>query len=113
MRITGRLIDITMDAVLSDKQFNKYLVTEEMGNVVREKEFEKVDTKALKDATNVLKDLTAMVREFYDIPTPAQRESQRIAAARLELERQKAAQGFDDDNDETGVVMIPEVRGDA
>lgn len=112
MDATGRAIDVALGALMDDEQFKRYVVTEEMGNVVREKQFEKIDTKALKDVVGALKELTAMVRDFEDIPTPAQRESQRIAAARLELDRQKAAQGFDDDNDETGVVMIPEVRGD-
>lgn len=112
MDATGRAIDVALGALMDDEQFKRYVVTEEMGNVVREKQFDKIDTKALKDVVGALKELTTLVRDFENIPTPAQRESQRIAAARLELERQKAAQGFDDDNDETGVVMIPEVRGD-
>lgn len=93
MDATGRAIDVALGALMDDEQFKRYVVTEEMGNVVREKQFEKIDTKALKDVVGALKELTAMVRDFEDIPTPAQRESQRIAAERLKIEQQKAAQG--------------------
>ena len=70
-------------------------------------EFAKVDPKALKDLTGVLKDLTGLMRDFYNIPTPAQAEAQRIAAARLELDRKKAEADSTDD----GVEVV--IKGEA
>ena len=45
-----------------------------------------------------LKDLNIMLRDFYDIPTPAQREQLAMARERLELEKQRIAPD-DTDND--------------
>jgi hypothetical protein len=58
-----------------------------------EKVFDKVDTRALKDTVSVLKDLTALARDFYDIPTAAQREQREINRERLEIEKKRAEQG--------------------
>lgn len=90
---TSKAIDVAMEAFEDEKQFNRYIVTDGIGEgatVTTEREFAKVDTKALKDLTGVLKDLTGLMRDFYNIPTPAQAEAQRIAAARLEIDRKKA-----------------------
>lgn len=105
METTGKAIDVVVSAFDDEKQFHRYVVENE------EKIFAKVDTKALKELTSVLKDLTGLMRDFYNIPTPAQAEAQRIAAARLELEQRKAA--FDDDeDDDTGVIILPPVLED-
>lgn len=45
----------------------------------------------LKDIASALKELTALTREFYHIPTDAQAESLRIARERLEIDRAKAS----------------------
>lgn len=90
---TTKAIDVAMEAFEDDKQFNRYIITDGIGGgatETTEQIFSKVDTKALKDLTGVLKDLTALMREYYNIPTPAQAEAQRIAAERLELEKRKA-----------------------
>ena len=50
------------------------------------------------------------MRDFYNIPTPAQAEAQRIAAARLAMDERKSAIGGDDDDDETGVIVLPPVK---
>lgn len=57
-----------------------------------DRESKALNTRALKDLSNIIKDMTGLIRDFYDLPTPAQREQQRIAAERLELERRKADQ---------------------
>lgn len=92
---TTKAIDVAMGALEDEHQFRRYIVTDSIGSVTStvEKQFDKVDTKALKELTGVLKDLTGLVRDFYNIPTPAQAEAQRIAAARLELDRKKAESG--------------------
>lgn len=108
---TDKAIDVVVKAFEDEKQFNRYIVesTEEysapelvesadgdqqfvsMRKWAHEEEFAKVDTKALKDLTTVLKDLTGLMRNIYGIPTQAEAEQQRIAAARLEMDRKKAA----------------------
>lgn len=107
MDTTARAIDVVVGAFDDAQQFHRYLVdrretyadpvVEEDGTTALEERqwteeqvFRKVDTRALKDLTAVLKDLTGLMRDFYNIPTPAQAEAQRIAAARLELDSRKA-----------------------
>lgn len=76
---------------------------------IEEREFRKIDTRQLKDLVGVVKECARLLRDLYNIPTPAEREAQRVAAERLELEKQKAANNIGDDEDETGVVIMPEV----
>lgn len=116
-RATELALDIAVTALEDNDQFKRYIVTEGCGmgeSVASEKKFDKYDLKALKDLTSIIKDLTGLTRDFYGIPTQAQAEAQRIAAERLELERRKtdAAVGSDEDEDGTGVVLIPEVSSD-
>lgn len=106
---TNKAIDVAMEAFEDERQFNRYIISEEVGGAkeTTEREFSKVDTKALKDLTGVLKDLTGLMRDFYNIPTPAQAEAQRIAAERLALERKKAEAGEVSDT-RLELVGIPE-----
>lgn len=121
MEATTKAIDVAMEAFEDDKQFNRYIVNRRekymggkdaaAGDVIEtewseEQVFQKIDTKALRDLTGVLKDLDALMRQYYNLPTPAQAEAQRIAAERLELEKAKAA--IDEDEDESGIIIIPE-----
>ena len=113
METTSRAIDVVVGAFEDEKQFNRHIITEGLGEgttMTEERIFAKVDTKALRDLTTVLKDLTGLMRDFYNIPTPAQAEAQRIAAARLAMDERKSTIGGDDDDDETGVILIPPVK---
>ena len=131
MDTTSKAIDVTVKAFGDPDQFNRYIVErkekyafptagdgseDEEAALVSERQwseeqiFSKIDTKALKDLTAVLKDLTGLMRDFYNLPTPAQAEAQRIAAERLELERRKNAFG-DEDEDETGIILLPQTIG--
>lgn len=123
---TTGAIDVAMRAIGDDEQFNRYLVerrekyavpvTDEAaedgelppdGKLLLERQwteeqtYQKVDTKALKD-------LTGLVRDLYGIPTQAQAEAQRIAAERLELDRKKAEDGSTDTHAELEIVGLPE-----
>ena len=103
---TTKAVDVATKALEDDKQFNRYIVTEGLGvgiTETSEKVFEKVDTKALKDLVSVIKDTTALLRDFYNLPTPAQAEAQRIAAERLEMDRKKADA---DSNDGAEITII-------
>lgn len=42
------------------------------------------------DYTKSVRELTAAIRNLYDLPTAAEKESQRIASERLEIERKRA-----------------------
>lgn len=110
METTSKAIDVVVGAFEDEQQFNRHFVErkekytaptdvlDENGMVItvderqwtEERIFAKVDTRALKDLTAVLKDLTGLMRDFYNIPTPAQAEAQRIAAARLAMDQKKA-----------------------
>ena len=121
---TSKAIDVVVNAVDDTQQFKRYLVDRQEkyampdaselddngeGKLITERKwteehiFKKTDTKALKELTAALKDLTALMRDFYDIPTPAQAEAQRIAAARLEMDRKKAE---NTDNDVSAIEVI-------
>ena len=114
MRITSSLIDVAMRGIVDDPdQYNRYIVTEGLGEgmtAVSEKQFQKIDTRALKDTVNALKDLTAMVRDFYDIPTAAQREQRDIASARLKIEQEKA-KAAEQTEHTIRLVVPPELEG--
>lgn len=129
MDTTSKAIDVAARAFEDKSQFNRYLIDrkeayaspliDEDGETAisertwtEEQVFAKIDTKALKDLTAVLKDLTGLMRDFYNIPTPAQAEAQRIAAERLELDRRKSAFA-DEEDEETGVILLPPVLGGA
>jgi hypothetical protein len=75
-----------------------------------ERQFDKVDTRAIKDMTGALKDMTLVLRNLHNLPTQAEVEAQRIAAERLKLEQRKIAMlENNDEDDDTGVIMMPPV----
>lgn len=109
-KATTKAVDVAMKALDDENQFNRYIISEGIGGgatETKEMEFAKVDTKALKELTGVIKDLTSLMRDFYNIPTPAQAEAQRIAAERLEIERKKAEADSTDD----GIEVV--IKGEA
>lgn len=110
MTTTERAIGVVAKAFEDPDQFNRHLVTvrDEFREDTEERLYNKIDTKAIRDLTSVLKDLTGLMRDFYNIPTPAQAEAQRIAAERFELDKRKAAA---EDSGSEGVVVILEGAG--
>lgn len=103
---TTKAVGVAAEAFEDDQQFNRYIVQDGVAGAFEttEKIFAKVDTKALKELTGVLKDLTTLMRDFYNIPTPAQAEAQRIAAERLEMEKRKAEADRTDDSIEVVIA---------
>lgn len=75
----------------------------------------KLSSRAMQQAVSALKDLTAILRGLYDLPTGAEKQAQQLARERMELERQRfelermRATGGDRDDDLYGVVEIGEV----
>lgn len=78
-----------IESAFSDPdQFHRHIVLD-MDTMV-EKQFDKLDSKAIKDFTGALKDMTLVIRNLHNLPTQAEAEAQRIAAERLKLEQKKA-----------------------
>lgn len=106
--LAGMAVDVAVKAFKDEDQFYRYLVSESPApgmTATVERRFDKVDTKALRDLTVCIKELTGILRDVYRIPTQAEEESQRIAAERLNLERQKVAAGQQDNGAEVEVVF--------
>lgn len=86
-----------IEAMYGDpQQFHRHIVTDTMidedgGKAIMtvERQFDKVDTRAIKDMTGALKDMTLVLRNLHNLPTQAEAEAQRIAAERLKLEQRK------------------------
>lgn len=72
-----------------NEQFHRHIVLDV--DTMVEKRFDKLDSKAIKDFTGALKDMTLVLRNLHSLPTQAEAEAQRIAAERLELEKRKLA----------------------
>lgn len=126
MTATTRAADAAARALEDDQQLYRYLVDrrekysapvpdpDREGVYLDERQWQedrvskKMDTRALRDLTASLKDLAQLMRDFYNIPTAGEAESRRIAAARLEMEQRKAADGADDG--EIRVVVDPEAE---
>lgn len=81
-----------IDGVFADEmQFHRHLVSikYDKDEETVERVFDKVDSRAIKDLTGALKDMTLVLRNLYHLPTQAEIESQRIASERLELDKRK------------------------
>lgn len=76
-------------------------------NTGEEKISKKVDSKAVRELTAAMKDLTAVLRNVYDIPTQAEQVSMELARERLEIERKKAQQEEEFINNGGGIVLLP------
>ena len=87
-----------IEAVYKDpEQFQRHVVVDTItdedggkGVLTVEKQFRAVNTKAVRDMTAAIKDMTLVLRNLHNLPTQAEAEAQRIAAERLKLEQRKA-----------------------
>ena len=89
---TEQLLDAAVKALQDELQFQRYVVTEGLGEGVsetEEKTFEKRDTRAMKDMAAVITSLSGLLRDFYGINTPAQELGQQLARERLRLEQKR------------------------
>lgn len=73
------------------QQFNRHLVTQGADGMTEtiERIFAKVDTRAIRDLSGAIKDMTTATRSLYGLPTQVEAEAQRVAAERLKLEERK------------------------
>ncbi|MBP3655021.1 MAG: hypothetical protein J6J04_06365 [Oscillospiraceae bacterium] len=74
MDSTERVLAAAEQALTDTQQFNRHLVqvSSEGEKYTEEQTFKKVDTKAMKEMTTVLKDLTALTRDLYGLPDKPQ-----------------------------------------
>ena len=89
---------IILKVLGDDKQFFRHLVQDEIYNedvgaavkTTEERIYKKADTRAIRDLTGAIRDMTSVLRNLYNLPTQAEREAQRIAAERLNMDKRKA-----------------------
>ena len=85
------MADVIEGVFEDEQQFHRHLVPfrQDKDEETVERIFDKVDSRAIKDLTGALKDMTLVLRNLYNLPTQAEAESQRIAAERLKLEQRR------------------------
>lgn len=88
METTSGLLKVAADALKDKDQFRRYLVVRtdgSGGSETTEEVFRKVDTKAIKELTEAVDKLTAMLRVFYDEPT----EEEKLQRESIKLRNRK------------------------
>lgn len=101
--IANKLSGVLDEAVTDKKQFLRYIVKEkhEDGSVTMdEKIYSKVDMDSLNNAIKALKSLEEIKRVMYGIMTPAEER-------KMQLEEEKTQKNTGEEENETGIVMIP------
>ena len=76
---------------------------------VEEQEFDVIDTRRLRDLAQALKISKELMRLLQGLLDPADEKRLQLEQERLELEKMKAGIG-DSEDDETGIVILPEVK---
>jgi hypothetical protein len=109
---------VVLNALKDPAQFNRHLVqhrsrTGSKNNFVdvqwtEEQQFNVVDSRRLKDLAGALQTSTAIQRLLKGLLSEAEKQQLALEREKLDLERAKANLGLDED-DETGVVVLPEI----
>lgn len=95
------LSDVLNKAVKSVDQFNKYIVSDMVGDGVSqtyEAKFDKTDMKALKDAAQAVKIIEQIKRSIKGVMTEDQKQQLTMAREKLDMEKQKVEQTAPDKN---------------
>ena len=89
---------------LSSKLTKLQIAADNLANEMekRTSDMKKCTSKDVLDYTKSVRELTAAIRNLYEIPTAAEKEAQRIAAERLKLEKERL-KANDGDNSVTVV----------
>ena len=109
------LMRMTQEVSRQTEQLKKYLVEERSpdgSQTVVEKEFEKIDSKMLKDLASTQKLLAEEARKHFGISTEAEKQQLEMARERLAIEKAKASAYTDDDESDTGVIVLAPVIGE-
>lgn len=98
------MLSETIEKVFQDsKQFYRHVMRDPEGGQT-ETILEKADTRAIRDITASLRDLSCVIRNVYNIPTLQEQQAHEIAVQRLEMERAKTALNTSDED--SGVIII-------
>ena len=104
----------TLEKIMGDERMlhMHMAVTRDMdgAEAIEEKELEMYNADTIRTLTKALKDMTDVLRNLYGIQTAGEKEAARIAAERLELEKAKAAK---EDVDKEIVVKFAGDIGEA
>ena len=95
------LSDTLNKAVKSVGQFNKYIVSDMVGDGVSktyEAKFDKTDMKALKDAAQAVRIIEQIKRSIKGIMTEEQKQQLIMAREKLDMEKKKVEQNAPDKN---------------
>lgn len=109
--MTDSMVEVVEGIFNDPEQFQRHIIQTRCGEIwdAEERVLKKADTKAIKDITAAIKDLSTVIRNVYDLPTVQEQTAMDHAAARLQLDREKAAMGQTDDG-ETGIVLLAPVE---
>lgn len=69
------------------------------------------DSRTARDYTAIIKEVVSIMRDYYDIPTAAEREARELAKERVKIERERMEKGLSTDGGafEHGVCLIPAI----
>ena len=122
--VADKLVGVLEKAVSDDQQFNRHIVTESGGtgdtnySTMAEKQFDKIDNKALKDTIQSLKMLEDIQRSLKNLQSAERlnrerREDERLRIEQERWEAEKARQNISSGEDSNaGIVILPEVLPD-
>lgn len=122
--VADKLTSVLERAVADEQQFNRHIVMESASDgatsmsTMVEKQFDKIDNRALKDTVQSLKMLEDIQRSLRNIEKAEHmrkeaREDERLRLERERWEAEKARQNIvSGEDNNAGVVILPEVLAD-
>lgn len=105
------LADKICEIFEDDKQFRRHIIstTDKNGNMVtKEKVMKKVDSRAVKDITSAIRELTAATRNLYELYTEPEAQRMDIETEKLQLMKDKVYQ-TDEEQEEFGAIEIAQI----
>lgn len=121
LAVADKAADVLLKAFEDADQWNRYIVNETVSDdntsmsTSNEKVFQKIDTRALKDAVQALKLVEELKRSMLNIQRAEQINRERREERRLEMEEERLkieqarANVATGDEDDFGIMILPEV----
>jgi len=117
LEAAAKINQLVLDTLKDDKQFRRHLIQRREKEAltgterwwVEEQEFDVIDTRRLRDLAQALKISKELMRLLQGLLDPADEKRLQLEQERLELEKTRAGIG-DGEDDETGIVILPEVK---
>ena len=122
--VADKLAGVLEKAVADEQQFNRHIVMESASDgatsmsTMVEKQFDKIDNRALKDTIQSLKMLEDIQRSLKNIQSAERLNKERREDERLQIEKErweseKARQNIvSGEDNNAGIVILPEVLAD-